>query len=58
MNVKRILFEEQRGRCATCDDEREIERLVVDHNHGTGFIRGLLCRSCNVAEGHQPFTAL
>jgi hypothetical protein len=51
MNVKQILFEEQRGRCATCEDEAEIKKLVVDHCYRTGYIRGLLCVSCNSREG-------
>lgn len=44
----------QEGRCAICGKEVDltIEREgVVDHNHDTGEIRGVLHRSCNAAEG-------
>ena len=39
------------GRCAVCGycDVR----LVEDHDHDTGLIRGLLCRSCNGREPHD-----
>lgn len=37
----------QRGRCAFCGYEAD---LVVDHDHGTGLIRGSLCHGCNVRE--------
>lgn len=44
---------EQNGCCAICGkfrlpDERV---LVVDHNHNTGKIRGLLCHPCNMGIG-------
>jgi hypothetical protein len=39
------------GRCAVCGycDVR----LVDDHDHDTGLIRGMLCRSCNRREPHD-----
>ncbi|MFG2532811.1 endonuclease domain-containing protein [Streptomyces sp. NPDC048516] len=38
----------QDGRCAICGG---VERLVTDHDHDTGLVRGLLCRTCNTNEG-------
>jgi hypothetical protein len=38
-----------RERCAICG--RTGLHLVTDHDHATGLERGLLCRSCNIAEG-------
>lgn len=55
------MWETQNGRCAIC--ERELIKTckgknclkgavaVVDHNHKTGRIRGLLCYSCNMGIG-------
>jgi hypothetical protein len=47
---------EQKGVCAICKmpnawNRREGEILVIDHNHATGRIRGLLCHGCNQALG-------
>jgi hypothetical protein len=39
----------QGGRCAICNSDFS---LCVDHNHKTGFVRGLLCRRCNMMLGH------
>lgn len=47
------MVEAQDGACAICFAEEtrsmygEPPRLVVDHNHDTGLVRGLLCASCN-----------
>lgn len=37
------------NRCEICG--RHKAKLVVDHNHYTGKIRGRLCYSCNTALG-------
>ncbi|MDX3353877.1 endonuclease domain-containing protein [Streptomyces sp. ME01-24h] len=39
----------QAGACAMCS--ASLQRLLVDHCHKTGRVRGLLCTSCNTAEG-------
>lgn len=39
---------EAAGRCAIC---RRESRLVIDHNHSTGVVRGLLCHGCNIMLG-------
>lgn len=55
------LAESQGGRCALCKKVPEPRRmtangapwisLVVDHDHATGKVRGLLCRGCNQGMG-------
>ena len=45
------LFLAQQGRCAICGKE---VKLVVDHNHETGKVRGLLCKICNYALAGGP----
>lgn len=44
----------QGGGCAICGAETSVngQRLAVDHDHTTGAIRGLLCRSCNLGIGY------
>jgi hypothetical protein len=54
MEQYEALFKAQAGRCAICTDRPKKSahyRLVVDHDHETGEVRGLLCHRCNVALG-------
>lgn len=44
------LLLKQDGRCAICHSDDC--KLVVDHCHGSGNIRGLLCHQCNSALGY------
>jgi len=43
------MIKQQNGVCAICNKPG---KLVVDHNHGTGRVRGLLHTSCNRAIGY------
>jgi len=51
------LYTKQNGVCAICGKKEQkknkygVRRLVVDHNHITGKIRGLLCSCCNQGLG-------
>jgi Autographiviridae endonuclease VII len=43
----------QEHKCKICFKEPKIgKRLVVDHCHKTGKVRGLLCNNCNAAIGY------
>ncbi len=44
----------QDGKCAICgttDPRGPTGYFVIDHNHRTGRIRGLLCNKCNTGLG-------
>lgn len=54
------LFTTQSGRCAICyclldnislDKEHRSKNIRIDHDHSTGKVRGLLCKSCNALLG-------
>lgn len=47
------LLLDQDGRCRICRSaSRRGRRLMVDHDHRTSEVRGLLCFSCNIAIGY------
>ena len=49
------LFEQQKGCCAICGSQESghnvTQHLLVDHDHITNKVRGLLCSSCNLLLG-------
>ena len=52
-NLTEAQFEELKqkfdNRCAICNST---QKLVIDHNHTSGKVRGLLCSKCNLGLGH------
>ena len=49
-----ILLEKCQGVCPICSSTGP---LVIDHNHSTGKVRGLLCNTCNTGIGKLGDTA-
>ena len=51
-NLTKVDFQKmlraQKGRCGICGSK---SKLVVDHSHDSGEIRGLLCNRCNLGIG-------
>jgi hypothetical protein len=46
------MVEQQGGGCAICHKPLKLDRdTVIDHDHATGRIRGVLCRKCNIGIG-------
>ena len=51
------MLSEQNNCCAICGTNKpsktrgRVKRFHVDHDHKTGKIRGLICKSCNIALG-------
>lgn len=45
------LVNEQNGMCAICGTDLADANAHIDHCHGTGVVRGILCGRCNQALG-------
>lgn len=56
LKIYNLLLDEQNGVCYICSkrpkEDSRIKFLVVDHDHDTNLIRGLLCIGCNFMMGH------
>ena len=46
-----VILKSQNNKCLICGKEPNGVNLVVDHNHETGEIRGILCSRCNRSLG-------
>ncbi len=49
-----LMFMQQQGKCLICQESGR--KLVVDHDHKTGSVRGLLCGHCNSMLGFSHDT--
>lgn len=49
--IKAAFLEAQAKQCAICSQAVTFETAHLDHCHQTGFIRGVLCPSCNTKLG-------
>jgi recombination endonuclease VII len=45
------LFVKQEGKCRICQSCIGFD-FHIDHDHVSGYVRGLLCRDCNLGLGH------
>lgn len=46
-----LIYADQNGCCAICEQAIPYSEVYIDHNHQTGKVRGLLCMTCNTHLG-------
>ncbi len=46
------MYDKQKNCCSICGKDMKHQRLSIDHDHDTGFFRGLICGRCNWGLGH------
>jgi hypothetical protein len=48
-----VIYNKQNGSCAICGKSQDElgYKLQIDYDHGTGKVRGLLCKKCNLGIG-------
>ena len=51
IEVYEQMLKEQNHQCAICGSSPNGKRLVIDHDHDSGHLRGLLCEKCNLGLG-------
>lgn len=57
--VRQAILEKRQGfKCVLCDIGLNVRTGVLDHDHHTGAIRGVLCRNCNGMEGKAKTIAI
>jgi hypothetical protein len=49
----RLLLCSQNGVCLCCKRVPKPSDVVIDHDHSTGDVRGIICRRCNLLLGHM-----
>ena len=51
---KEAILESQNNACAICGitAAKNERTFVIDHNHDTHLVRGILCSNCNVGLGY------
>lgn len=49
-STKQAMIDLQEGHCMICDVEMTLPH--IDHDHETGYVRGILCPRCNLGLGY------